>query len=84
MRGDCINGVCLCESGFDGTGCEHELLFPLRCSSQRHGYDSSLSCKRGLAALGILPPAGTQVLKVQFQTDDKIAGARQIISPFRR
>ena len=84
MRGDCIDGVCLCEAGFDGTGCEHELLFPLRCSAQRHGYESSLSCKRGLAAMGVLPPAGMQVLKVQFETDDKVSGARQVVNPIRR
>ena len=81
LRGDCIKGVCLCESGFDGTGCEHELLFPLRCSAQRSGYESSTSCKRGLSAMGVLPPAGTQVLKVQFEVDKKVSGATQVISP---
>ena len=82
MRGDCIDGICLCEAGFDGEGCEHELLFPFRCSAQRHGYESSTSCKRGLAAMGVLPPAGVQVLKVQFESNDKSAiGAQQVISP---
>jgi hypothetical protein len=43
-----------------------------------------LSCKRGLAAMGVLPPAGMQVLKVQFETDDKVSGARQVVNPIRR
>jgi len=82
MRGDCIEGVCLCEAGFDGEGCERELLFPLRCSAQRHGFESSTSCKRGLAAMGVLPPAGVQVLKVQFEANEKASvGAQQVISP---
>jgi hypothetical protein len=82
MRGDCIDGICLCEAGFDGEGCERELLFPFRCSAQRHGYESSTSCKRGLAAMGVLPPSGVQVLKVQFEKNDKSSsGAQQVISP---
>ncbi len=74
-------GECICEAGFDGAGCEYDLIFPFRCSEQRHGFESSRSCKRGLAAMGTKPDAGTQVLRVSFSPDEKVDGARQIVNP---
>ena len=79
QRGDCIDGVCLCEAGFDGVACETEILWPMRCSAQRMGLESSLSCKRGLAAMDVPPPTGTQMFKVQFDAaSGTIAGARKM------
>ena len=79
QRGDCIEGVCLCEAGFDGVACETEILWPMRCSAQRQGLESSLSCKRGLPAMDVPPPTGTQMFKVQFDAaSGTLAGARKM------
>lgn len=76
-RGDCIRGVCMCEPGFDGPACENDIIWPLRCSTQRYGFSSSNSCKRGVESLQIFSQ-GAQVMQVKFDEDRKQSGAYQV------
>jgi len=77
-RGDCVKGICMCEPGFEGAACEEDIIWPMRCSTQRSGFTSSSSCKRGVEALKIIPQ-GAQVMQIKFEREkSKASGAYQI------
>ena len=83
-KGDCVKGVCICEPGFKGASCEEDIIWPLRCSTQRRGFTSSTSCKRGIEALKIVPQ-GAQVMQVKFDREEsKPRGAYQVFFPKAR
>ena len=80
-KGDCVKGVCICEPGFEGAACEEDIIWPMRCSTQRRGFTSSNSCKRGIEALKIVPQ-GAQVMQVKFDREEqKPTGAYQVFFP---
>lgn len=80
-RGDCIRGICMCEPGFEGAACETDVIWPMRCSTQRNGFTSSNSCKRGIEALEVVPQAA-QVMQVKFEKEAlKPTGAYQVFAP---
>lgn len=77
-RGDCVKGICMCEPGFEGAACEEDIIWPMRCSSERSGFTSSSSCKRGVEALKIVPQ-GTQIMQVKFDHEKpEASGAYQV------
>ena len=83
-KGDCVKGVCICEPGFEGASCEEDIIWPMRCSTQRRGFTSSNSCKRGIEALKIVPQ-GAQVMQVKFDREEsKPRGAYQVFFPKAR
>jgi hypothetical protein len=50
----------------------------MRCSTQRNGFTSSSSCKRGVEALRIVPQ-GAQVMQVKFEREKtEASGAYQM------
>ena len=58
--------MCVCEAGYTGTGCGKTQLWPMRCSTRRHGLDSSMSCKRGHVLYERVLTPGNQVVQVKF------------------
>jgi hypothetical protein len=79
-KGDCLRGICMCEPGFEGPACETDIIWPMRCSTQRLAFSSSSSCKRGIEALEVVPE-GARVLQVKYDGESRISGAYQVYGP---
>lgn len=79
-KGDCVRGICMCEPGFEGPACETDIIWPMRCSTQRRAFSSSNSCKRGIEALEVVPEAA-RVLQVKYDGESKFSGAYQVYGP---
>lgn len=73
-HGDCFHGVCVCEPGYTGEGCAKTQLWPMRCSTRRHGLDSSMSCKRGHVLYNRVPTPGNQIVQVKFNAEGDFQG----------